>query len=453
MTNTHSTAKPATRRRSSQIKSFRAPSMELAMEQIHKVFGIDAQILDSKEHVEKGKYPWSKSEGHVIVKARAAACAVAQTPKPSFTAGSQSNLRLDTREPGMTQIKRQPLSVTMQMEDQTPQPESPEEPPIAEETTVETKLQQPEVETKPEPADEVVQPTVEQTIDTVADNEAEQLIVQRFEQFQSELLNSEVDADTTTDILTSLMKQADHTQLEDDAAANGLLAAIVESRIDIANPIQLLEKRQVIACVGPSGSGKTTTLVKLASHFAIREAASVAFISFDTFRIAATEQLRTYANIIEAPIYVVTNLIDMRRAIADTEDCDFVFIDTAALNLNDELRVQELKQLLTEAGAERILLCVSATSSKRSLQRCGVHFQTLGTDSIVVTKTDEVDGHGTILTAIGATTLPVAYTTDGQNVPADIEPANGTAIAGSIIGRQTNTTQPAADFDVISPTD
>ena len=69
--------------------------------------------------------------------------------------------------------------------------------------------------------------------------------------------------------------------------------------------IEIGDKAKVIFFIGPTGVGKTTTIAKIASSFKIEKEARVAFITADTYRIAAVEQLNTYASSIDCPVSVV----------------------------------------------------------------------------------------------------------------------------------------------------
>ena len=119
--------------------------------------------------------------------------------------------------------------------------------------------------------------------------------------------------------------------------------------------------------VGPTGVGKTTTIAKLAANFRLREKRRVGLITVDTYRIAAVEQLRTYAEIIDLPMQVVSAPGEMREAVDRMADLDLVLLDTAGRSPQDEIKLQELKAFLDEADADEVHLVLSSVSSASAL--------------------------------------------------------------------------------------
>ena len=182
--------------------------------------------------------------------------------------------------------------------------------------------------------------------------------------------------------------------------------------------------RKVITVVGPTGTGKTTTIAKLAARWRLEQQLKVALVSVDTYRVAAVEQLRTYADILGVPLEVVTTPREMQTAIARLSDQDVVLVDTAGRSSHDSLQLQELRSLVTETRAEDVLLVLSGSSSA-SHHRLAVHrFLDVGVTGIVVTKLDEATSLGSMLPVLRETRLPVHYLTCGQNVPEDLATAD-----------------------------
>jgi flagellar biosynthesis protein FlhF len=216
---------------------------------------------------------------------------------------------------------------------------------------------------------------------------------------------------------------------------NALLAAMIEQELRVAPPITPVRgQRKVIALVGPTGVGKTTTLAKLAANFRLREGAKIGLVTVDTYRIAAVEQLRTYAEIIDLPMRVVTTPVEMRQAMAELSGLDLVLVDTAGRSPKDEVQIRELKAFLDEARADEIHLVLSLASSIKTLEAAAANFQPIGLTSLVLTKLDEALGAGTLLNVARRLKTPVSYLTTGQDVPEDIEPAHKTRMARLILG-------------------
>src|SRR5262249_33543235 len=149
------------------------------------------------------------------------------------------------------------------------------------------------------------------------------------------------------------------------------------------------EKCRLVALVGPTGVGKTTTIAKLAANYRLREKKRVGLITVDTYRVAAVEQLRTYADIIDLPMGVVATPREMRGAVQRMKHLDLVLMDTAGRSPHDDIRIQELRSLLAEAEATDVLLVLSATTGTKSLAATAERFADVGTTGLLLTKLDE----------------------------------------------------------------
>jgi flagellar biosynthesis protein FlhF len=159
-------------------------------------------------------------------------------------------------------------------------------------------------------------------------------------------------------------------------------------------------------------------------------------VTVDTYRIAAVEQLRTYAEIIDLPMRVVTSPQEMRRALDELSGLDLVLIDTAGRSPRDELQIKELKRLLAEADVDEVHLVLSLTSSLKSLEATAKTFSVANTSSLILTKLDEAAGMGAMLSLSQKVQLPISYVTTGQDVPDDIEPAHVTRLSRLILGQE-----------------
>lgn len=226
-------------------------------------------------------------------------------------------------------------------------------------------------------------------------------------------------------------------ELDDPEAMRQALREAVESCLPIAPPIApVAGTRRVVALVGPTGVGKTTTVAKLAASFKLVHGLRLGLVTVDTYRIAAVEQLRTYAEIIDLPLAVANTPGEMRDAIESLGPVDLVLIDTAGRSPRDEVKIRELADFLTEARPDEVHLVLSATSAERSLKAAVERFATVRADRLILTKLDEADGLGGILAGIGQANLPVSYLTTGQAVPDDIEPAGRSRLARLILGQE-----------------
>lgn len=148
-------------------------------------------------------------------------------------------------------------------------------------------------------------------------------------QLYTELLDSDVEEEVARDLLFRVRRHVKPEQLHDHDYCKTMLTGLVESDFRTASPIKPTPgRRRVVALVGPTGVGKTTTIAKLAANFRLRDGIKIGLVTVDTFRVAAVEQLRTYAEIIDLPMKVVTSPLEMRRALDELVGLDLILIDT-----------------------------------------------------------------------------------------------------------------------------
>ena len=249
------------------------------------------------------------------------------------------------------------------------------------------------------------------------------------------LLDVEITEDIARELVERVRTEVRQQDVADGAALRTHLAEIVVRDISIAPPINLETGRcRVVALVGPTGVGKTTTIAKLAANFRLRDKRNVGLITVDTYRIAAVEQLRTYADIIDLSMQVVSTPREMREAVDRLAHLDLVLIDTAGRSPKDEVKIRELRALLAEARADEIHLVLSSVASAASLISMAERFGPAGAMALVLTKLDEASALGHLLPVARRARLPLSYLTNGQNVPDDIEPADARRLARLLLG-------------------
>ena len=266
--------------------------------------------------------------------------------------------------------------------------------------------------------------------------------LRRFPTFPEELLETYtrlIQADVAEDVAVQLVEQLradlEPGQMTDPQAVRERLARYVESMLPVAGPIHLTKMAEptIIALIGPTGVGKTTTIAKLAANFRLRERKKVGLITIDTYRIAAVDQLRTYAQIIDVPLEVVTTPSQLRDAVDAMRDCDVVLLDTAGRSQNDRIKLNELKCFLDEAKPHEVHLVLSSAANVRVLSEAIERFGTVGIDRVIFTKLDEAAGFGAILSCLSKVKARLSYVTVGQDVPEDIEVGRGRRIAELIV--------------------
>lgn len=219
------------------------------------------------------------------------------------------------------------------------------------------------------------------------------------------------------------------------------LLRIVEAEIPLSGELQLpAGERRVVALVGPTGVGKTTTVAKLAAGFRLQEQKRVGLITIDTYRIAAVDQLKTYADIMNLQLEVAATPQEMRAALAALSDCQLVLIDTTGRSPRDAMRIAEQRALLAVADPDEVHLVLSATSSIACQQLATRAYASVNPTALVLTKLDELPQTGSLAALLRETSLPLSYTTHGQNVPDDIRPAQRRWLARSLTGLLTSQT-------------
>jgi len=255
----------------------------------------------------------------------------------------------------------------------------------------------------------------------------------------TELLDVELGEELARELVERVRAEAPLEERSDPRLLKTRVARMVEEELRVAGPISVVPGRvRVAALVGPTGVGKTTTIAKLAANFRLREKRRVGLITVDTYRIAAVEQLRTYADIIDLPMQVVSSPREMREAVERFHDLDLLLIDTAGRSPKDEVKIRELRAFLNEAEADEVHLVLSSAAGRRALLHAARHFAAVGTTALILTKLDEAMGLGGILPVVRASGLPLSYLTDGQNVPDDIETAEPRRLSRLILGIESH---------------
>ncbi|MBN6887182.1 flagellar biosynthesis protein FlhF [Cytobacillus horneckiae] len=178
--------------------------------------------------------------------------------------------------------------------------------------------------------------------------------------------------------------------------------------------------KKYINVVGPTGVGKTTTLAKIAAESVIKYNKRIAFITTDTYRIAAIEQLRTYSKILDAPLEVCYNLEDFAKAMQQFSDYDVVLIDTAGRNYRNAEYVSEINKLIGSNKDIETFLVLSLTSKYEDMQEICEQFLKTPIDRFIFTKADETATVGSMLNLVINYQRGIGYITDGQDVPDDL---------------------------------
>lgn len=250
----------------------------------------------------------------------------------------------------------------------------------------------------------------------------------------NQLINNEVDEVYANQI----MSEIDGT-LKRDASIDKILASVYQKivlKLGQAKSIDLSSKHpKFVFFIGPTGVGKTTTIAKIASLYKIEKNAKIAFLTADTYRIAAVDQLRTYANILGMPVDVIYTVEDMKKAQDTYKDYDIVFVDTAGRSHRNLEQRDDIEKLLNSVpdGNKEIYLVLSITTKYKDLIKMTEVYSDITKYNLIFTKLDETCSLGNIFNIRMLTNAPLSYVTYGQNVPDDIEKIDAQSIAKKLL--------------------
>ena len=250
-----------------------------------------------------------------------------------------------------------------------------------------------------------------------------------------QMVQSQVAAEIASDILKTLRNNHRPDQLKNKQFVHEKITEQLEKMLPVSGPI--VRKKtvgpHVVALIGPTGVGKTTTIAKLAANLKLRENRTVGLITIDTFRIAAVDQLKKYADILDIPLRVVSSPDELREAVEAMGDREFILIDTAGRSPSDTLKLQELRNFITVAGPDEVHLVLSSTASQECIESAITRFGQVRVDKILFTKLDEAVHVGVVLNVARKVNKALSYVTTGQDVPDDIEVGKGRRLAQLIL--------------------
>ncbi|EWG11974.1 flagellar biosynthesis protein FlhF [Cytobacillus firmus] len=194
--------------------------------------------------------------------------------------------------------------------------------------------------------------------------------------------------------------------------------------------------KKYINVAGPTGVGKTTTLAKMAAECVIKHKKKAAFITADTYRIAAIDQLKTYAGILDIPLEVCYTIDDFRQAAEKLKEYDLVLIDTAGRNFRNRKYVEDLKNVIDFEQEMETFLVLSLTAKQKDMEDIFNQFSIIDIDKLIFTKADETSTYGAMYNIIHKYKKGTAYITNGQDVPDDILTAGPVDIVKQLMGNK-----------------
>lgn len=260
------------------------------------------------------------------------------------------------------------------------------------------------------------------------------------------LTDRQVSSSLASEIIGEVRDALEPSELEDDAVVRSSLLGRIAARIKVTGGLTAANPAGgtlIIGVVGPTGVGKTTTIAKMAANYKLRHNKRVGLITCDTYRIAAVDQLRTYANIIGLPLKVALTPMEVTSARSQLADCDVLLVDTPGRAPSDQRRLDELRRFIDAAGPAETHLALAACASESVMRSAARAFGQLGPDRVLLTKVDETDTLGPAFNVLSELNLPLACVTTGQEVPDDLEGASAERFARWVLEHPGHTTAAA----------
>ncbi|WP_088041209.1 flagellar biosynthesis protein FlhF [Bacillus sp. EAC] len=252
------------------------------------------------------------------------------------------------------------------------------------------------------------------------ENSDEEVLHPLLEELKTNLLEQDILEELTEEIINEIKpRMALQSNQVTNEQINDWLNRSIVSKISELDFGHKHDDIRYVNVVGPTGVGKTTTLAKIAAEAVLKYRKKVAFITTDTYRIAAIDQLKTYATILNVPIEVCYNLEDFKLAKEKFQKYDLVLIDTSGRNFRDEKYVSELKKIIDFNELETYLV-LALTSKYKDMKKIFEQFHSIPIKKVIFSKVDETESFGSILNFMIEKQVGVAYLTNGQNVPDDI---------------------------------
>lgn len=398
------------------IKKFQASSESEAMMQVKEEMGSEAVIMNIKKTKHKGVMKLFKP---MVVEVTAALEEANDTPI------------VPKKQEGVDLVADEPVKFTI--ESKMP----PEEMPKLQETVQQTVAKsETAIEEKLDNLQNLLEKQMgKETVDETEEPDEKDENMKFLQLIYNTLLDNEVQEKYANQIIDEISVSG-----KDSVSIDTLLANVYQKMIlKFGEPAPVTENRngtKIVFFIGPTGVGKTTTVAKIASKLKLEEKKRVALLTTDTYRIAATEQLHTYAEILDVPFRVIYTPEELNQAKEEWKDYDIILADTAGHSPSNQEQHDDLKHFIdsVEDTEKDLYLVVSATTKYRDLLKIVDSYKDLKHVKIIFTKLDETTTFGNILNLRMYTNAKLSYITSGQNVPDDISLLDAQKIVRKLLG-------------------
>jgi len=453
------------------VRKFEAENMATALKQVKQTLGSEALILSTKTIGKKGLGVLGKQIIEVTAAIESPAMkngfrkAVPNTVPQPATLGkipAAYSRRVETLEDEQVSLSGaatgQKIEVKSNpLEDEVRQLRSQLEAQNVDQLQVEInqlkelmqQLTQTQLETRVEP---VVSPVPQQAQPSAKVNQQQITAVaqlktpveQTLENLLDLLVERGIDRESAATIARFAAPQMNERQRQEPDQCHNFLTATIASLVQTTGPLWSPgDPQKRISLIGATGVGKTTTIAKLAAEAITQSGARVALVTIDTYRIAAVEQLKVYGEIMGLPVEVVLSPEQLQEAFRRHRDKDLILIDTAGRSPRDQARIDELNQFLGKGSKVENCLVLAAPTEERLQQKTLEAFSPLPLSRLIFTKLDETDRCGTLINVPIRSNLPLAYLTNGQQVPEDLLRAEPRMVAELVMGTAEESRQVA----------
>ena len=410
------------------IKKFQAKTEEAALELARKELGSGIVVMNVKKVKKKGLFSIFRPQQVEVTVAleeeekqnfREAVAKVSEIARQSEAAGNTRSAKTEPEqqakqgkaEPGLQPEKQRQQEKQRRPEKNTQTIDS------RQESAIEEKLS-----TLQNLLEKQISDVQEKEKDSTEEEKKEDSNVAFFQLLYKMLLDNEIEETYVGQLVDEL-----DGSVKPDMPIDYLLSVVYQKMVLKFGQIKTIQPAEkgpkLIYFIGPTGVGKTTTIAKIASRFSVVEKKKIVLLTADTYRIAAAEQLRTYANILEVPFRIIYTPQEIRTAIEDYAAYDYIFVDTSGHSQKNTDQRDDTLALLRAADGQaekEVYLVVSATTKYRDLLNIADTYKKLTDFRLVFTKLDETQCQGNLFNLRLHTDAPMSYVTCGQNVPDDI---------------------------------
>lgn len=410
------------------IKKFQAKTEEAALELARKELGSGIVVMNVKKVKKKGLFSIFKPQQVEVTVAleeeekqnfREAVAKVSEIARQSEAAGNSRSAKTEPEQPAK-QGKAEPGPKPEKQRQQEKQRRSEKNTQTIDgrqESAIEEKLS-----TLQNLLEKQISDVQEKEKDSTEEEKKEDSNVAFFQLLYKMLLDNEIEETYAGQLVDEL-----DGSVKPDMPIDYLLSVVYQKMVLKFGQIKTIQPAEkgpkLVYFIGPTGVGKTTTIAKIASRFSVVEKKKIVLLTADTYRIAAAEQLRTYANILEVPFRIIYTPQEIRTAIEDYAAYDYIFVDTSGHSQKNTDQRDDTLALLRAADGQaekEVYLVVSATTKYRDLLNIADTYQKLTDFRLVFTKLDETQCQGNLFNLRLHTDAPMSYVTCGQNVPDDI---------------------------------